>query len=190
MWSFALSTAKEESNKPSVFPAIDEGWFPRIAAGDGEAFQCLYQATSRALYGYLLALVRNTHLAEDVLHDTYLQIRAQAHRYQPQGKPLAWLLTVARNQGRMALRAESVRAYSPLEEADGVLSATFSCREDRLVLEAALRELGDIERQIVLLHAVAGCRHREIAALLELPLSTVLSKYHRALGKLKKQLSS
>ena len=43
-------------------------------------------------------------------------------------------------------------------------------------------------RRIVLLHAVTGLKHREIAQLLELPLATVLSKYHRALKKLKAQL--
>ena len=51
--------------------------------------------------------------------------------------------------------------------------------------QEALAQLGAEERQIVLLHAVTGLKHREIAALLELPLSTVLSKYHRGLKKLK-----
>ena len=43
----------------------------------------------------------------------------------------------------------------------------------------------DEERRIVLLHAVTGLKHRELAALLELPLPTVLSKYHRALKKMR-----
>ena len=57
--------------------------------------------------------------------------------------------------------------------------------EDRQVLQEALAGLGAEERQIVLLHAVAGLKHREIARLLEQPLSTVLSKYHRGLKKLR-----
>ena len=48
-----------------------------------------------------------------------------------------------------------------------------------------MARLGAEEGQIVLLHAVTGLKHREIAQLLELPLSTVLSKYHRGLKKLK-----
>ena len=40
----------------------------------------------------------------------------------------------------------------------------------------------------MLLHAVTGMKHREIAALLELPLPTVLSKYHRALKKMRSLL--
>ena len=49
----------------------------------------------------------------------------------------------------------------------------------------ALAILGDQERKIVMLHAISGLKHREIAELLELPLATVLSKYHRALKKLR-----
>ena len=55
--------------------------------------------------------------------------------------------------------------------------------EDRLLLQEGLGRLGEEERYILLLHA-GGLKHREIAALLELPLSTVLSKYHRGLKKL------
>ena len=56
------------------------------------------------------------------------------------------------------------------------------------LLEQALGTLEEQARRIVLLHAVTGLKHREIAQLLELPLATVLSKYHRALKKLKAQL--
>ena len=60
--------------------------------------------------------------------------------------------------------------------------------EERLALSAAMETLDEQERRIVLLYAVTGWKHREIAALLELPLPTVLSKYHRALKKLRKRL--
>ena len=48
--------------------------------------------------------------------------------------------------------------------------------------------LSDEERQIVSLHAVAGLKHREIGELTGLPLATVLTKYNRALAKMKKTL--
>ena len=57
--------------------------------------------------------------------------------------------------------------------------------DERALLQGALARLTDEERRIVLLHAVTGMKHREIAALLELPLPTVLSKYHRALKKMR-----
>ena len=47
-----------------------------------------------------------------------------------------------------------------------------------------MAQLGDEEHQIVVLHVVAGMKHREIGAYLQLPLSTVLSRYNRAIRKL------
>jgi RNA polymerase sigma-70 factor (ECF subfamily) len=47
-----------------------------------------------------------------------------------------------------------------------------------------LKLLSDEERQIITLHAVSGLKHRQIAELLDIPLSTVLSKYNRAIKKL------
>ena len=68
-------------------------------------------------------------------------------------------------------------------------TAYVSDPTDRLVLEAALKALGEEERQVVLLHAASGLKHREIARDLGLPLSTVLSRYSRALKKLQRYLT-
>jgi RNA polymerase sigma-70 factor (ECF subfamily) len=56
---------------------------------------------------------------------------------------------------------------------------------DKLVIQQCMSRLNDDERQILVLHAVAGFKHREIAALMDLALPTVLSKYHRAIRKLR-----
>ena len=73
-----------------------------------------------------------------------------------------------------------------IEEAIGQIVSNDYTFEDRMMLEAVLSALSDEERQIVTLHALTGLRHREIAALLGLPLPTVLSKYSRALKKLQR----
>lgn len=51
-----------------------------------------------------------------------------------------------------------------------------------------MRDLADDEREILLLHALSGFKHREIAELTKRPLSTILSKYHRALKKMRAAL--
>ena len=60
--------------------------------------------------------------------------------------------------------------------------------EDRSILRACMEQLSDQERQIVTLHALSGFKHREIAELLQMPLATVLSKYHRAVKRLRQHL--
>ena len=58
-----------------------------------------------------------------------------------------------------------------------------------MVLETVLTRLTEEERRIVMLHAVSGLKHREIASSLNIPLSTVLSKYKRSLKKLRTYLA-
>jgi len=58
-------------------------------------------------------------------------------------------------------------------------------QEDKWVIQQCMEQLPDDARQIIVLHAVGGFKHREIAELLGLPLPTVLSKYHRSIRKLK-----
>ena len=57
--------------------------------------------------------------------------------------------------------------------------------EDKMMLSLCMESLGDEERKIVVLHAVGGLKNRKIAPLLKLLLSNVLSKYNRAIKKLK-----
>ena len=84
-------------------------------------------------------------------------------------------------------RAKSCACVLPQEDWENYISGNPNMTaEDRVILSECLRSLSDEERQIVMLHAVSGFKHREIAGLLEMPLSTVLSKYNRAMKKLRK----
>lgn len=158
----------------------------RIADGDLDALAQLYDQTRSAAYGFALSILKNRHDAEDVLHDTYLQVWNAAGSYRAHGKPLAWLLTIVRNLALDQLRRQN--RTEPLDwdqwqkQFAEIPSVTT---EDRMMLSGLLSALNDQERQIITLHALTGLKHREIAALLDLPLPTVLSKYSRALKKLK-----
>lgn len=172
-------------------PELSDELIARTGEGDGEAFRLLYSLTDKAVYGFILSILKNHHDAEDVMQDTYLKIRESAHLYKPMGKPMAWVFIIARNCALMKIRQnKKVVELTPREDVDEKGFDQVSDWEDRLVLEAAFGVLSDTERQIVMLHAVSGIKHREIAEILELPLSTVLSKYARALSKLKKHLEN
>lgn len=157
-----------------------------VAAGDREALAQLYRRTHGAVYGLSLSYLKNAQDAQDVTQDAFVRIWDSAPQYRPTGSPMGWILTVARNLALMELRKR--RRYGELDEGewDAIPAESAGVTpEERAVLQDALSALAEEERRIVLLHAVTGLKHREIAALLELPLATVLSKYHRALKKLK-----
>lgn len=160
-----------------------------VAAGDREALAQLYRRTRTAVYGLALSYVKNAHDAQDVTQDTFVRVWDSAYQYKPQGSPMGWLLAVARNLALMKLRQGSRQEQLEDEEWDAIPAESPAVTpEDRQVLQQAMAALTDEERQVVILHAVTGLKHREIAHLLEMPLATVLSKYHRALKKLRVQL--
>jgi len=167
------------------YRAEAEALLLRIAAGEQEALVELYDRTRAAVYALAVSILKNIHDAQDVTQDSFVRIWESAPQYRPQGSPIAWILTIARNQARMKLRQRSRNAELDEDAWKDIPAQTPAVTpEDRYLLQTALAALSEQERQIVMLHA-AGLKHREAAELLEMPLATVLSKYHRALKRLR-----
>ena len=166
---------------------LDENLILQMANGDGNAFAELYRQTSSAVYGFALSILKNRHDAEDVMHDTFLKAYHGAVTYKPMGKPMAWLLTIVRNLCYNKIRTgkvcENVGEYDLFTVKD-----TSDITADMIVLEKAMKILAFEERQIVILHALTGLKHREIAEILDLPTGTVLSKYNRAIKKIRREI--
>lgn len=182
MLFFALETA---SRAAKARVRIEDDLIIRVGQGDTDAFYELYIQARTPVYGFALSLTKNRVDAEDIMQDTFIRVRAAAHKYQPRGMGLSWILTITRN---LALNLLANRARTS-ELSEELPWQSPESTEDRAVLDAALHILDDIERQIVTLHLVSGFKHRETAKLLELPLNTILSKYSRALKKLKSYLT-
>ena len=161
-----------------------------MKTGDQEAFRKLYERTARSIYSYALSILQQPQDAEEVMQDTYLTAWRQAARYETEGKPMAWLLTIARNLCYMRLRRQKDHpcvSYEELEQEEpGELCSRIELVPEKQMLLDALTALGEDERKIVLLHDAGNMKHREIAQLLGIPLSTVLSKYRRALKRLQR----
>ncbi len=155
----------------------------KLGQGDNEALAGLYEKTRTPVYAFAFSILKNHTDAEDVLQDTYIRLYHAAGSYRPEGKPMAYILTVARNLCYQRLREHSRWPEELSEELEGLPEAATV--EDRMLLRACLDRLSDGERQVVTLHAIAGLRHREIASLLGMSLSGVLSRYTRAIHKLR-----
>lgn len=171
----------------------DENWMEEqiclAGQGDNAALEQIYRYTSSSMYAFLLSILKNRYDAEDALQDTYVGIFHSASGYRPNHHSKAWLFTIARNQAMMRFR-EQRRFVSDAEEILELYPVQDHSQQaqDRLLLNTALKSLGSEESQIVILHAVAGFKHRETARLMGLPLNTVISKYHRSLKLLKQIL--
>ena len=123
--------------------------------------------------------------AQDLTQDVFVHIWDTAGQYRPTGSPVGWILAVCRNLCLMHLRRESRQVTMEDQEWHAIPDNCPGLdSQERLLLQDALAVLGEEERRIVLLHT-AGLKHREIGQALGLPLATVLSKYHRALKKMR-----
>jgi RNA polymerase sigma-70 factor (ECF subfamily) len=124
------------------------------------------------------------------LQDTFIRIFENAKTYQPIGKPMSWIFTVELN---IINRFYQLKARKHLIDDDNLLD---SIRDNELsyseslsnndYLNNLLRHLDDDEIEVISLHIVSNLKFREISQLLNKPLSTILSKYNRAIKKVKK----
>ena len=163
-----------------------EALLARIARGDKAALGELYERTHAAVFGFAMSMCSSHADAEDILHDTYLAVFSSADSYKPKGKPMAWIMTIAKNLARMRMRKARRQLDIADEDWGQYLTAKDAVSPDeRILLQTAMKILSDTQQQIVMLHAVAGVKHREIAAILDMPTATVLSKYSRAIKKLR-----
>ncbi len=182
---FGLISA--ENRKTACSGEIIDQYLAGITEESASALENLYHCASASIYSFALSILKNSHDAEDVLHDCFVLIWSAAGSYRSSGKPMAWILTITKNLCLKKLRERG--KSSPLDQLEQdmlSLNNPGMTQEDRMIVSQCLTQLSTEESQIVVLHAVSGFKHREIADLLALPLPTVLSKYNRAIKKLRK----
>jgi RNA polymerase sigma factor (sigma-70 family) len=173
-------------------------WIRSIVDQDEYALAALYDATFSRVFGIVEGIVRNAALAEEVVEDTYFQVWRQAARFDPlRGKPLTWLLAIARSRALDALRRETRFEHDILDEQQAHQTPDHAAPVDELLdlarnradLHKALMLLGSQPRQLVSLSFFQGLSHEEIATQTSLPLGTVKSQIRRALLALRATLN-
>lgn len=157
----------------------------RLACGEKNALKDLYALIQTDVFAYAVSKTGNKQDAADVMQDTFVHIYKYAKQYKPLGKPLAWIFTIEHNLIR---RQFQVNKRTVCYEECFLDVADRRDTEEQIVenelLRTLLQTLNEEERELISLHVVSGMKHREIAKLLGKPLSTVLSRYNRAIKKL------
>ena len=161
----------------------------KLQNGDIGGLQSVYEQTKRSVFFTAFSVLRNKHAAEDVMQETYIRVKNNCLSYKAGTNAGAWIAVIAKNLALKAYNAQ--KQLRPLDEAAEYIldDLTETAIGDREVLRSALKLLDLKERQIVVLYAVSGFRHREIAGIMELPLGTELWLYNKALKVLRTALS-
>jgi RNA polymerase sigma factor (sigma-70 family) len=182
-------------------PTLDDAqlaaWIDAIVDHDERALLALYEATLSRVYGLVLRLVRRPQLAEEVAEEVFFQVWRQAPRFDAErGRPLTWLLGMARSRAIDAIRREARFQHEELDEDTASMPASAGESGDELLavaqghaeLHRALLLLKPQPRQLVALAFFNGLSHEEIASQTCLPLGTVKSQIRRALITLREAL--
>lgn len=177
-------------------PAFDhEAALLACARGDQQALKSIYEHERRWLMGVALRLVRRRELAEEVLHDAFLQIWDKAASFDPAlGSAQGWIYTVVRHRALSLLRSSqhvhefAHDQFDELLESQNVVFAEDRSAE-RGALFRCLEALDEMGRRLVMDAYVDGYSHSQIAQRTQLPLGTVKTWIRKALGALRQCLS-
>jgi RNA polymerase sigma-70 factor (ECF subfamily) len=174
---------------------------PRSPAGDrGDraALDALWREHRRWVAAVLLAYMPRDAELEDLMQEVAVTLVARIGELREPDRLRPWLRAIAVNTARMAGRARRVRrrVLRPLDEGDGHLSdpaveraalAADAQAEADTALRLA-RELPEDYREPLLLRSLRGLSQKEIAAVLDLPVTTVETRLARARRLLRRQM--
>jgi RNA polymerase sigma-70 factor, ECF subfamily len=169
----------------------------RMASKDADALDAFYERYNRLAFGLVLRIVGNRADAEDVLMDVFWQVWQQSQRYDSsRGKPVAWLLTIARTRAIDCIRSNT-RQNTKTDQFElekglsaRVEPASFDAAERRTAVQDALLTLPAQQRTLLEMAYFQGMSHTEIAAKLEQPLGTVKDRIRTGMAHLRERLKA
>ena len=167
-----------------------------IQAEDPEALSQLYDRYNGILKALILRVVHNEAEAEDLLQEIFMEIWNQAKNFSAQkGKPLGWMVTLARRRAIDGLRKK--QAYARAEErlqaeteqqpeawVHNSTEEEINFADTRVIVRDVINSLPPAQQQAIDLAFFRGMSQREIAANTNTPLGTVKTRLELGLKKI------
>ncbi len=178
----------------SHVPDADRELVARCRHGEETAFDTLYSRYRLPLYSYLGRLLPGrAALVDDLFQQTWINALEHLSRYREQQRFLAWLFRIAHNLAMDHFRQETRHAAEEVDDRipapDRVPWADQDEAELQAALAKALEQLGPEQREVVLLRQ-QGVPFKDIAAIQQVSMNTVLGRMHYAVQKLQRCLSN
>jgi len=181
-------------------PTDDGSLVEALARGDAEAARELYRRHCHPILRFALAVTHSRAAAEDIVHDTFVELLQRPGNYDPErGSLRAFLYGIARHRIATSVRATVIAPSGPDEDAHGRLAAgepaELAARagtpedqaersQDLERLRAAIRALPLIYREVIAWCDLEEVPYATVADILDCPIGTVRSRLHRARGLL------
>ena len=154
----------------------------KAKAGNKSALNSLLKSNYNILKGYVIKMVGDPHLAQDIIQDALLKAVININKFEPRAKFSTWLIKIATNVYRDYLRKN--KSFKLVEES---LTARGNQVEDIVISNYEYKEIVKIilklpyeKRAVFILKHYYGYKYQEISEILGCPLGTVRSRLHNA----------
>jgi len=158
-----------------------------IQASDPDALSQLYDRYNGILKALILRVIHNEAEADDLLQEIFMEIWNQAKNFSAQkGKPLGWMVTLARRRAIDGLRKKQAyaRAEERLQNETEQQPDAWVHNATRALIQKVIRVLPPAQQQAIDLAFFKGMSQREIAAKTNTPLGTVKTRLELGLKKI------
>lgn len=162
----------------------------RVRSRDAAAFEALYDAYHRLVYGVAMRMLSDVAAAEDVTQAVFLKVWSSPELFAS-GNFAGWLVRMTRNRALDMLRSKSYR-HEELPEAqpaNELLEETAFAHIDADLVRAALTQLPAEQREPIELGFFGGVTHEEMSRRTGVPLGTVKTRIRTGLRKLRALLA-
>jgi RNA polymerase sigma-70 factor, ECF subfamily len=165
-------------------PQPDPGVLRKAQRGDERAFSIIVRAYQAPVFNYVLRLVGDRALAEDLTQEVFLRVYQGLPRFSLRSKFTTWLFQVTKNRVLDELRAVERRPRAVVELEDVPSLEVFDAPFERIeAIDAVWRAIEDLNpdlKSALLLRDVVGLSYGEIADSLEITLATVKWRIYKA----------
>ncbi len=171
----------------------------QFIAGDQAALEILITRHKSRIYTYILLIVKNSHLAEDIFQDTFIKVikSLRQGKYQDKGKFVSWVLRIAHNLIIDYYRKQKFQKTISNDDSEIDLfnqkKLTDDNVEDLIIHEQILSDvrelmdrLPDDQRNVVYLRHYCGLSFKEIADQTGVSINTALGRMRYALINMRK----
>jgi RNA polymerase sigma-70 factor (ECF subfamily) len=196
----AAESARSSGTITAVANVSDDALIERVARGDRDAFTLLYRRYERPVFGVLLRLGGQRALAEEWLQEAFTRVWLAAATHDPsRGAVRPWIYAIALNTARSELSRKRHRTPHVSLDATGMdledtavgepgVMARLDGQKRADAVAAALGELPDYLREVVVLRCSRELSFAEIAEVTGAPQGTLKSRFHRAVAALRARI--
>lgn len=165
-------------------------WIEEVLSGNKQAYAHIINKYKNQLYATILRMTKHPQDAQDLVQEAFIKVYHQLGKYDGKGSFAGWIHRVAINHCMDEFRKKRYKMKQvEVSEGDALNphhpEVIFLKKEKNRQLERLIETLPEDERMIILLRYVNELSYSEISELVELPLSNVRNKLHRAKKKMR-----